>query len=127
MFLAILHHYLIWHYSRGFLEWFHVWGNLLWFIVHFFSLPLMVRSWLSPWKRMTEPRQKAWDIEDWASSLFINILSRFIGAIMRTIMILVGLFALVLLLAAGTLITLGWAVAPALIILLLILGVSYIV
>jgi hypothetical protein len=127
MFLTILHHYFIWHYARACKEWFHVWGNLLWFVAHFFSLSQMARSWLSPWKRMTEPRKKAWDIEEWLSAFFINVLSRLIGAVMRTVIIIVGLTTLGVLLVGGVFITLSWIVAPAAVFFLILLGVTYVV
>jgi hypothetical protein len=126
MFLSNLHHYFVWHYTRAITEWFHIWGNLLWFIVHFFSLPLMVRSWLAPWKRISEPHQSAWDIEEWASSFLINALSRLIGILLRTLLIIIGVITLIGLLIAGTLIALSWVIAPVAIILLLILGITHV-
>jgi hypothetical protein len=127
MFLAILHHYLIWHYAQGFVQFLSVWKNLLWFIIRFFSLPELIRSWVSPWKRITEQRTKAWDIEDFFGSIIINILSRIIGFIMRTMVIAIGLVMLLLMLVGGAIAYLAWIVAPALVVFLIILGVSYIV
>lgn len=127
MVLTILHHYLIWHYSQAYLQFFKVWTNLMWFVVRFFSLPQLVGSWLSPWKRITEERKKAWDVEEFFSSLVINILSRIIGAIMRTIVLLIGTITLIVLFVWGVLVYLVWTVAPGLIVFLIILGVTYIV
>ncbi len=127
MFLTILHHYLLWHYSRAYIQFFNVWKNLLWFIVKFFSIPQMLRSWISPWKRITEDRKKAWNIEDMAGSFVINILSRFIGAIMRTVVIISGIFSLLVTFVGGLVTYLIWTVAPALIVFLIILGIVYIV
>lgn len=127
MFVAILHHYLIWHYSRAYLEFSRVLFNILWFTAHFFSIVDLMKSWLSPWKRMTEERKKAWDVEEFFSSIVINILSRIIGALMRTIIIAIGLLSLTFVLVGGVVVYLIWTVAPALIIGLIILGASYIV
>jgi len=127
MFLTILHHYLLWHYSQAYLQFFNVWKNLLWFIVHFFSIPQLMRSWLAPWKRITEERTKAWDLEDLFGSIVINIISRIIGAIMRTAVIIIGTISLVCTFACGLLVYLIWTIAPALIVFMIILGVAYIV
>lgn len=83
-------------------------------------------SWISPWKRITEERTKAWDLEDMFGSIVINILSRIIGAIMRTFVILIGLIALALMFAFGIFVYAIWFVAPALIVMCLVLGFIYI-
>lgn len=127
MFLAILHHYLLWHYSRAYIEWFNVWTNLLWFVVNFFSIPQLIRSWFSPWKRMTEERTKAWDFEDFAGTILINLLSRIIGAMLRTVVIAMGLVALAFMMAFGVLVYALWLIAPILILALIITGVVYII
>jgi hypothetical protein len=127
MFLTILHHYVVWHFSQAYLQFFRVWMNLLWFVIHFFSLPQMVRSWFSPWKRITEERKKSWDLEDFFGSLLINLLSRIIGALMRTFVIMVGLLALLIIFVGGLTVYILWTVAPALIVFLIIIGIMYIV
>ena len=125
--MAILHHYVVWHYTQAFFQFFNIWRNLIWFVVHFFSLPDLLRSWIAPWKRITETRAKAWDVEDFIGTIIINLLSRIIGFIMRTIVIILGTFSLFATLIGGVGGLLVWVVAPALIIFLLILGVAYII
>jgi len=127
MVITILHHYLVWHYSRAFLELFHVWKNLLWFVVHFFSMPQMVRSLFAPWKRMQEEREKNWNFEDFAGTLFVNLLSRVIGMILRTIVLVIGLATLLFTFFGGLACFVLWSAAPALVVFLLILGISYII
>ncbi len=116
LFLSIMHHYVFWHYSRAWLELFQVWRNLLWFVIQFFSIPQLMLSWLAPWKRMTEGRGEKWDLEDLASFIIINIISRIIGAIMRTIVICIGLVSLAVTLAGGIATIVFWALAPLVII-----------
>ena len=94
LFLSIAHHYLLWHYSRAFLEIFHVWFNLIWFVVHFFSIPQMMMSWFSPWKRMVEGRGRKFNMEDLAGFIIIGLISRILGFILRTTLITLGLFCL---------------------------------
>lgn len=87
----------------------------------------MLRSWFLPWKRVTEERKKKWDPEDFFGSLLINLLSRIIGALMRTLVIITGLLALTIVFVGGVFTYLVWTVAPALIVFLIIMGVIYIV
>lgn len=124
LFLSVVHHYLLWHYSRAFLEIFHVWLNLMWFIVHFFSLPQLLRSWLAPWRRMSEGRGNKWSFEDLAAFLIIGLLSRLIGFILRTCVIVAGLVALTLTVIGGFAVYLFWVVAPLAIIVLIGFGIT---
>lgn len=114
LFTAILHHYLIWHYGRAFLEIAHVWSNLFWFTYHFFSIPQLLRSYFSPWKRMTEERGATFNFEDLAGFVVINLISRFIGMLLRTVIIVMGSIAL-LCVSIGFVVTyVFWVFAPAL-------------
>ena len=124
LFLSIMHHYLLWHYTRGFAELFHVWMNFLWFIVNFFSIPQLLRSWISPWKRMVEDRGNTWNIEDLASFVIIGIISRIVGFIMRTVVILLGFTSLILTAILGFITYAFWVIAPLVIIGLLGFGIA---
>lgn len=124
MFLTIMHHYLLWHYSRAFLEIFHVWLNLLWFVVHFFSIPQLMRSWTAPWKRMVEGRGEKWNLEDLAAYVIIGIISRIIGFILRTIVIFIGLVCLLFTTVAGFVTYAFWVAAPFIILALLGFGLT---
>ncbi len=123
LFVSILHHYLLWHYTNAFLEIFHVWTNFFWFIVNFFSIPQLLRSLFSPWKRIVEERKKAFDFEDIAGVVVIGIFSRIIGFILRAVIILTGVFTLALLLAALFVVYTFWLLAPAFMIGSLVYGV----
>lgn len=114
LWLSIMHHYLLWHYSRAFYEIFHVWLNLLWFVVHFFSIPQLLKSWVAPWKRMTEGRGEKWDLEDLAGYIIIGLLSRIIGFIVRTLVILAGLISLFCMVIGGFVFYTFWVAAPIL-------------
>lgn len=116
LFLTVIHHYLLWHFSRAFLEIFHVWLNFLWFVIHFFSIPQLLKTWFSPWKRITVERGQAWNLEDLAGYIIVNFLSRVIGAIMRTIVITMGVSATLCTVIAGFLIYTFWVIAPVAII-----------
>jgi hypothetical protein len=124
LFLSVMNHYLLWHYSRAFWEIFHVWLNFLWFIVHFFSIPQLLGSWFSPWKRMVEDRGNRWDLEDLAGFVIIGFLSRVVGFIMRSIIIGIGLICLIITVVLGFSVYVFWLVAPFAIIGLLGFGIT---
>jgi len=127
LFLSIVQNYLLWHYSRAFKEIFHVWLNFIWFTLHFFSIPQLMRSWLSPWKRITESRGNKWSFEDLAGFIIIGFISRIIGFILRTSVIVVGLVSLsaVVLIGLGTFVF--WIFAPLIIIAMLVFGITLVI
>lgn len=127
LFLSIMHHYVFWHYTRAWVEIFHVWSNLLWFIVKFFSLPQLMLSWFSPWKRMTEGRGEKWSFEDLASFIIIGLISRIVGALIRTVVIFLGLVALTVTVIFGLVTFVFWAVAPLVIIGFLGFGITLLI
>lgn len=125
LFTTILHHYLLWHYTTAFGEIWHVFKNFLWFTIHFFSLPELLRSFAAPWKRITEERGETLNFEDMASYVVINLFSRVVGMMIRSTIILCGLIALLLLcvLIIGTYIF--WLFAPACLIVSLFYGLVF--
>jgi hypothetical protein len=127
LFLSIVHHYLLWHYTEAFLELFHVWLNFIWFVIRFFSIPQLMHSWFSPWKRITEKRTRKWDLEDIVGVIIIGLISRMIGFILRTVIIFIGLVCLFTLITGGFLIFTFWVVAPLVIFLLIGLGITLLV
>jgi hypothetical protein len=127
MFLSIMHHYFLWHYSRAFVEIFHVWKNFLWFTLHFFSIGQLLRSWFAPWKRITEDRGETWNLEDLAGFLLIGLISRVIGFIIRSAVIFVGLVSLLVVFLGGITTYLFWIIAPVIIVGLFGAGVMTII
>ena len=121
-----MHHYLVWHYTRAFGEIRHVAKNLLWFVVHFFSLPQLIRSFFAPYRRMTEERGNAFNLEDLASFVIIGLISRIIGMILRTVVILCGLAELSILLVLIVTTFVFWITAPLAIVTLIIIGLRFI-
>jgi hypothetical protein len=123
LFISVLHHYLLWHYSKAFGEIYHVWKNLFWFVINFFSLPQLIRSYFAPWKRITEERGNSFNFEDLAGYIIINLISRLIGILLRTIVIATGIFSLITLSVGVVLTYIFWATAPIIIVGCLYYGV----
>ena len=110
--LTLAPQYFLWHYQKGLQAFLHVWTNLIWGVVHVFSIGNLARSLFSPWKRMTEKPRKKWDFDAIASALLINFVSRLLGMVLRLCIIFVGLFTLCLLLFIGVATMVVWVFAP---------------
>jgi hypothetical protein len=125
LFSTILHHYLLWHYTAAFKEMWHVFKNFVWFTTHFFSLPQLLKSFFSPWKRITEERSESFNLEAIATYIIVNLFSRVVGMILRSTLILTGIVALLALFVLGLLTLIFWIFAPACLIVSLYFGLVF--
>ncbi|MFA6416256.1 MAG: hypothetical protein WCW56_02080 [Candidatus Paceibacterota bacterium] len=123
--ITILIDYLLWHYSKAVVSLLLVFRNLFLFITNLFSLPLLFRTWLSPWRRLDEGYTKnITDIGAIASTLVLNILMRLVGFIMRTGVIAIGLLTILFLTLLLPLVLAIWLLLPFIIIFLFLLGIG---
>lgn len=93
-----------------------VWKNYILFAVNYFSLPLLFKTLISPWRRNAWRYPKAIDIQEYANVFISNIFSRIIGFILRLALIIVGAVFQIFVLAAGFLAILLWLLVPFIII-----------
>lgn len=101
--------FLSWYFLKGPGLLFFTWRNLFRFLVRLFNFSELSSTLLSPWKRDISPK-------DWlgfqpAKSLHrlsMNLFSRLMGLIVRTLVLLTGLVALAALSVAGILAFPGW-------------------
>lgn len=107
--------YLLWHYSRAYRELFHIERTILWFLYHFFSLPELIRTYFSPWKRLGEEYGSIFHPEAFFESLATNIIMRIVGIIMRTIVIVAGVVVIILAILFSILLVLIWTLMPLLV------------
>lgn len=73
---------------------------------------------------MTEERGNTWNIEDLAAFVIVNLISRIIGFIIRTAVIVVGFSCLTFAVVAGFVVYLFWIIAPFVIIGLIGFGIT---
>jgi len=97
--------------------------NIFWVTNRIFSLPLMFRTLFSPWKRIIETEGEKFDLEDWAERKVVNIMSRLVGAMVRLVVILIGLVSLMATLLLGIGWYVFWVMAPVVIAILFLSGV----
>ena len=90
-----------WLFSRGVTEYLRLWGNIHWFLYHYFSVPVLLRSFFAPFHRLRERRMRGFDLEDWASVIAVSVLMRFVGMIVRSVFLLLALASEFLLFLVG--------------------------
>jgi len=119
----LIYEYLQWHYGQSLAEFWRVWKNFLNFGYQFFSVPLLLQTLFSPLYRIREKYKGGLDFENIMESLVVNAVTRVVGLILRTFMLLAAfLFELTLVVSAPILFIL-WLLLPILSPILLIVGV----
>jgi len=92
------------------------WKNFLKFNLNYFSISLLFKTLFSHWHRYKWFYPRGLQIGKRLEVLLSNLISRFLGAIMRIFLILIGLLAEIFIILAGLAIILGWIILPILLI-----------
>ncbi|OGZ19825.1 MAG: hypothetical protein A3F95_02700 [Candidatus Nealsonbacteria bacterium RIFCSPLOWO2_12_FULL_39_31] len=100
------------------------WKNFLVFGLDYFSLPILLRTFFSPWKKYSYSYGGIFEIWKNIETLVFNAMSRIIGAIIRFVFIILGIVFEILIAVSGVLVFLGWLVLPFLLIFGLIYGIK---
>lgn len=104
--------YLAWHFldtPKGILR---AWQNCLKFNLNHWSVPLLLRTWFSPWRRHQYSYGKGFSFSKYFEVFSFNAISRVIGAIMRSVLIILGLLMEAAVVLAGALVMIFWLVLP---------------
>jgi len=118
----LLGQYLIWHFCDVPRNILHAWRNFLLFNLDYFSIPLLIKTLFSPWRRYAQSYGKGLNIGRYFEAFVFNMMSRLIGAILRFFLILVGLLVEIFIFFIGAGILLIWLLLPLLLIGGLIFG-----
>jgi hypothetical protein len=91
---------------------FGVWKNYIVFASNYFSLPILLKSLFSPWRRYRWNYPKGFQVGEFLSTLISNFFSRIMGFIMRIFLIISGIIFQIFVLLAGLVILLLWIFLP---------------
>lgn len=118
--VTILIGYFKWHYSTAIPSFIRLWVDFLWFVQHFFSITTLLKTLLSPWRRLDISVDK-----DIVGNIIVSLIMRIIGAVARTVIIIIGTIFLTLMFVGGIAFFLFWLVAPFAIIAIFVLGLAF--
>jgi len=118
---------LTWHFydaPKGILKAFK---NFLLFNFNYFSIGLLAKTLFSHWRRYVESYGRGFDIKRYLGAFAGNMISRVLGAIIRTITIIIGLMVEVFILLGGLIVFLTWLFLPILLLFGLYLGLKFLI
>lgn len=105
-----------WHFyemPRFLLE---VWKNYILFALNYFSLPDLLKSLFAPWRKYRWNYPKGIDVGEFFNTLISNAISRLLGALMRVVLIIIGILFQISVIFAGLIVFLLWILIPFVII-----------
>lgn len=105
--------FLLWYYGEGLRGAFLLFGNYIRFVLHRFHMNGLLRTLLSPWRR--DIAFQTWQGLHpvlFIQMLFNNLISRFLGMLLRLVMLTIGFFFLLLTFLIGVILVLGYSGAP---------------
>ena len=114
--------YLVWHYSAALVAWRRIYGNILWFLSHFFSVALLFRTLFSPWRRLAENYPGRLVPTAIAETLVVNFLMRLVGLTIRVIFLSFAFAVLAGAFLLGWIVLIVWLLTPFLIPILFFAG-----
>ncbi len=91
---------------------FQVWNNYFLFATNYFSFTLLLKTFFSPWRRYKWRYPRGFDLGEFFSTLISNTFSRILGAMMRTVLIVAGIFFQVFVAVSGLIIFIAWLLLP---------------
>jgi hypothetical protein len=118
--------FIEWHFLEMPQEILRLWRNFLRFNLNYFSLSLLAKTLFSHWRRHHYSYGRGFDFKRYLEVWSFNAISRGLGAIVRSILIVTGLLSEIFIILVGLIIFLIWLILPVLLILGLGFGVKVI-
>lgn len=112
-----------WWYTRGIRDFFIYLKAILIKITDIFSVKILLRTFLSPWKRDITPMQEGQPLGELLKVMVFNLISRLIGAFIKTVILFIYLIALVIFFAVAIFLVFLWIFLPLITILGIIFGI----
>ena len=104
-----------------------VWKTILLFNLNYFSVPILIKTYFSPWRKYRSSYSGTFEFGKNIESFVFNSMSRIIGAILRTFFILLGIITGLLILLLGLVLVVLWFLSPVLIIAIFIFGIKLLI
>lgn len=119
---SLIGQYFSWHFLEMPKNILAGWKNFLKFGLNYFSIPLLFRTLFSPWHKYVWFYPRGFDFGKYLEVFFSNLISRFIGMILRIFFIFFGVLTEIFILFLGIFFLFVWLILPLLLIAGLIFG-----
>lgn len=122
--IDILPFWLYWHFvkiPRGIIE---AWKNFLWFDLNYFSVPLTLKTFFSPWRKYSWVYPRGFEISTYLEVFLSNLISRLLGAFVRSFVLVAAFLLEIIVFLGGAAILFLWIISPLLFIILFLFSLK---
>ncbi len=116
--------YIRWHYSTAYRDITRIWFNYLWFLFHFFSIALLLKTFFQPFRRIQEEKTKTFNLQEIGENLAINLMMRLVGMLLRLVILSLGLVIIFLFFLGGLIFYVFWTAFPVAALILILLSLN---
>ena len=102
------------------------WKNFLKFYLDYFCVPLLIKTFFSPWRRYVWSYPRGFDAWKYFETFFSNLISRILGAFLRFFLIIIGTLVEILIFFGGAIVFILALTLPVLILFSLWFGINII-
>jgi hypothetical protein len=124
--LNLLSALFYWYYAVATRNILYIWGGYLAANLHYFSVPLLLRTLFAHWHKDVEGYGRGFDFGRYFRVFTMNAVSRLVGACVRSVIIFVGVLFEVFIFIAGIAFFAFWLVAPVALIFAFLEGIALI-
>ncbi|MFH1181158.1 MAG: hypothetical protein V1705_01980 [bacterium] len=118
----IIFQYVVWQFADAPKAILAGWKNFLKFGLYYFSAPLLLKTLFSPWRRFQWGYPKGLSMGKGIEAFFSNLISRILGLILRTFLVLFWAVFEIFIIFAGLAILASWLILPFLLLAGLLIG-----
>lgn len=105
--------FFVWHYTLGIDFYLSRWIFYVRWMLHYFSLSLLIQTLFSPWKRLVEvDKSPGFNLQRYFQTMMFNLISRGIGAVVRFSLFWVGVIGLIIVFFGGAFGVILWILLP---------------
>jgi len=97
------------------------WKNFLKFNLEYFSIPLLLKTYLSYWRGYKWSYGRGFDLGVWVEAAVSNAISKILGAFLRTFPLIIGIITEVVIFFLGLIFFFSWFFLP----IIFIVGIFY--
>lgn len=119
----ILFQALVWQFFDVPKQLLKIWQTFLFFNLNYFSVPILLKTFFSPWRKYRYPYNDIFEVWKNFESFIFNSMSRIIGAILRTFYIFLGIVTEIFILITGPIVIIVWILTPFLLLIGLVFGI----
>lgn len=116
--------FLEWYFIDQSLLIFKAWKNYLRFNFEYFSIPLLLRTFFSPWRRYIWAYGRGFNFKRYLDAFVSNAIFRGLGAVLRFFLIIIGIILETAIFLAGIVVLILWLFLPFITISMFIFGLQ---